>query len=131
VIQCDFCTSPNTTWAYPCRDFKAKPETATALIETADGLHTTSAVLDLYSGGGWAACPVCHLLIQSGSRDRLARRSAKKLVRAMATDGRMAAGALSLSQATAHTRRLHDQFWTNREGPPVPIDPGAQADPTR
>jgi hypothetical protein len=96
--ECDFCSSPDVRYAYPARDFIIK---------------TPSEIPDWGSAGGWAACPPCHALIQRGDRDRLARRSAKRMAKTYD---------ISLRAALAAVRRAQDDFWANREGAPEPIE---------
>lgn len=113
---CDFCSSPDVQWTYPCRDHARKTEHALAISVDQDGsLSVDEMSIDGFSSGNWAACPACHALIRRGDRDRLARRSAKRMLRLM--DAKM-----SLSNAIAHVRRLHDQFWSNRTGDPFPAN---------
>lgn len=97
--ECDFCSAPQIAWAYPARDF---------LIGS-----TVPGIPDHGSSGSWAACPVCHALIERGDRDRLAARSAKRLARKHGISYRMALRAVRESQ---------DGFWAHREGPPVPSE---------
>lgn len=56
---CDFCSSPNVTWVYPARTFAAY---------VFEGIVGESV-------GDWAACPICHGLIESGRHADLAERS--------------------------------------------------------
>jgi hypothetical protein len=67
--------------------------------------------------GEWAACAPCHALIERGDYVKLARRSAKRMLRYVCTP-EMAA-AWSLKDATEYCRRVHDDFRKNREGPPT------------
>jgi hypothetical protein len=108
---CDFCSSPDVRWAFPTRDFttKAQPTRRTFIEAT------------MY--GGWAACPACHALILRGDRIRLARRSAKRMQRLHGIR-------VPLKLIEAQLRVLHDDFWANREGAPIPADP-TSPDPTR
>ena len=109
---CDFCSSPDVRWAFPARDFS----TVIAGV-SAKEVRTAS----LNSAGGWAACPACHALILRGDRDRLARRSAKRLIRQHPE--------MSMRMVLAACRRIHDDFWSQREGAPIPTTPD-QGDPT-
>lgn len=123
---CDFCSSPDVHWTYPCSDYANKAEQATAVGFQRDGsLAVESMVIDSFSSGGWACCNACHALIERGRRDKLARRSAKRLLR------KNPDLPMSLSNATEHIRRLQDQFWSHREGPPVYHEHRPTEDPTR
>lgn len=101
---CDFCMGTPIQWTYPCRNF------------THHGLEVT-----FKSSGGWAACSICHDLIERQDRSALAQRSA-----VCHPDRRN----IPLALLTRRVRSLHDTFWVNREGPPVQDD-GSQGDPTR
>lgn len=98
---CDFCSSPDVQWSYPARDFEV---TGIPLARRAG------------SSGGWAACPVCHVLIERGDRVRLAHRSAKRMARRYG---------VSVNSIERELRSLHDQFWASREGPPTRYEPAA------
>lgn len=104
--ECDFCSSPDVQWAYPCRDFQVDAP--------------IPGVPDQGSSGSWAACPVCHVLIERADRAKLARRSAKRLQRKYN---------ISLKVAIATIRQMQDGFWSHREGPPVPALRGQRDDP--
>lgn len=105
---CDFCRGGPVTWAYPCRDF-------THHVKVPRGSLTFN------SSGGWAACEVCHGLIERSDRDRLCSRSAVTHPKAKT---------VPMRDLRRMVRGLHDDFWANREGPAVP-DPGDGRDPTR
>jgi len=126
---CDFCSVPDVHWTYPCRDHQGS-ETAEALTVGSDGkVSFEKMVIDGYSSGGWACCNACHALIERGDRERLATRSAKRLIRKLKADQPWLVW--SLSDATAHVRRIHDRFWANREGAAVHHDTPPREDPTR
>jgi hypothetical protein len=116
-VRCDFCSAPDVRWAFPCRDHEYHPEQANLLLERNANLELRSFVLSGASFGPWAACPACKTLILRGDRVRLARRSAKRMIRNNPDLP------MILSNVTAMVRRRHDQFWENREGPPYPVTP--------
>ena len=62
--MCDFCSEPNVVWRYPAQNFVAY------------------AVADVVgqSVGDWAACTVCHALIESGDHCGLLDRSVRRLL---------------------------------------------------
>lgn len=97
VPVCDFCSATPVEWDYPARDLSHD--------DTYQGRRVT-----LNSSGEWAACEECHRLIERGDRDGLARRSRDRYAE------QHGAGVLSLGMA----RRIHDAFWSNRQGPPTP-----------
>jgi hypothetical protein len=110
---CDFCGSPDVRWTYPARDFAVR-EQGIAITEGPTLITTQPFDLTQVSDGGWDACPACSALIERSDRERLARRCAKRIVRDHPGLG------LSLHQATADARAIHDDFWSHREGQRVP-----------
>lgn len=105
---CDFCSSPDVRWAFRCEDI-----TATVLGFTAD--FSRMIEIPWHSDGGWAACPACKALILKDDRERLARRSAKRLARS--TPG------MPLSVALKVVTHLHKLFFNNRVGDPLRTTP--------
>lgn len=122
---CDFCSSPDVHWSYPARDFTHHRELAALTIDMRT-LETERHDIDLDAGssGGWAACNVCHALIERGARERLARRSAKRMLRIHGMN-------MSLRDALGLIRPFQDTFWANREGEPVYSADRPRKDPTR
>lgn len=98
---CDFCSAPEVKWRYPAID--------TTPIATV----TDDAILFIDSKGDWAACDICHELIQAHDRRGLAERSIETLIRQHP----------ELEHETASIERLtdliHDGFWSARLGPPI------------
>ena len=120
--KCDFCSSHDPQWKYPCRDYVQTEHMDAVLIKRDTGdLKRESMSIEAHSQGAWAACPPCHALIERGDRERLARRSAKRLLKSVGTE---MARAWSLGNATEHVRRIHDAFWSNRLGAPERIENG-------
>ncbi len=113
--RCDFCSSPDVRWAFPCRDFVQEEKVLAVGQDNTTG-ELAFARVDITAGmhGGWAACPACHALVERGLRDKLVRRSARKMQKA----GKLPR--VPLEQVVALLRPLHDTFWANREGRPVP-----------
>jgi len=73
--------------------------------------------------GGWAACPVCKMLVDRNDRERLARRSAKRLVKTHPH--------LSFKLALQAVRGTHNGFFLHRgPGPAIPTTPNQETDPT-
>jgi ferredoxin len=115
---CDFCDSTDVQWVFPCRDHQAPEEHVEALVlQRNSDASVTGADITAISAGDWAACSACHALIVRGDRERLARRSAKRVQRKYAKRNVL----MGLKDLTAHVRRRQDAFWTNREGPPFPV----------
>lgn len=101
---CDFCNATPVAWAYPTSDFTER--------DVGWGSH-----------GGWAACQRCSTLIETGDREGLDRRSAKRLARVEGTTAKA---------IMPQIRKLHARFWASRTGEPMPItDPEDPIDPTR
>lgn len=96
MIRCDFCSGAPVTWRYPTRTFKL-----------------TS--IRFRSVSDWAACDVCHALIEAGDREGL-------LTRTMAT-GQLPPGVTAAQLAEAKQTVRHGQalFFEMREGPPTRV----------
>ncbi len=94
-IKCDFCSAQEPAWVYPTRNFVAY----------------FSPPLVGESVGAWAACEVCHRLIEAGDREGLAVRSLDELIFQW-PEAAIAAPALK-----GELRRLHELFFANRAGP--------------
>jgi hypothetical protein len=96
---CDFCNKElrlGSAWAFPCRDHETQP---------IPGMRPRVA-----SQGHWDACGECARLIKAGRRDKLARRAA-----------RTAPPGIPRDKWLAVMRKVHDDFWSNRSGPPSRI----------
>jgi len=91
---CDFCSSPNVTWVYPARTFAAY------VFEGFVG----------ESVGDWAACPICHGLIESGRHAELTERS---LITLLERQPEMKSAEPELR---AQIRAFHTMFFQNRAG---------------
>jgi hypothetical protein len=61
---CDFCSDPNVAWRYPARTFIA---------------YAIAGFVG-QSVGDWAACNICHALIEAGDRRALLERSLSTLL---------------------------------------------------
>ena len=98
TIICDFCSKERVRWDYPADDFEIEIE----------GYGPTGHA----SREGWAACDVCHALIEAGDRDGLARRAATSFEAQFGVfpgDTR--------ARVHREMRKLHDQFFAHRTGP--------------
>lgn len=89
---CDFCSQDNPTWEYTAKDFRT--------IDTSVLIGT--------SHGSWAACDICHKLIEESKFDELANRSAKLLHRDTPF--------IPYDICLTHIRALHNKFKENRTG---------------
>lgn len=107
TVRCDFCGRVLTghCWHCPARDFDyTTPRTNLEGIgPPVDG-----------SIGAWLACDHCAVDVRDGNRERLLKRSV------FGNYGNVIGSAVG-ARHVADLRELHDQFWTNREGPPVMI----------
>lgn len=95
LLLCDFCSAPAPVWRYPARTFVAY----------------SIANIAGESVGDWAACELCHTLIQADDRCGLARRSVDELI-AKHPETREAAAVLYEELAG-----LHREFFAHRIGP--------------
>lgn len=96
-IICDFCSSPVVAWRYPAETFSIDIVT---------------------SYEDWAACDLCHALIEAGDSDGLLNRSVAMFpgladVPADAREGIMA-------RLHAMITPLHNGFHASRQGPAAP-----------
>lgn len=120
-IQCDFCTSLDVRWTYPCEDFTIE-RTFSATGVYADLRQETQKIkLTSSLTGGWAACDTCHALIEANDREGLLKRSAE-----LDPTKRM----------SLHTKKeliapLHTEFFAHRTGEPVFSPTTPTKDPTR
>jgi len=94
---------PGPAWRYPARSFVAycTPDVAGESV------------------GDWAACDLCHVLIEADDRSGLAQRSVDELI--LKHPEAIAAAAV-LREDLAE---LHQQFFTHRSGMAVPINANA------
>ena len=102
-LQCDFCSVPGPVWRYPARSFVAyrAPNVAGESV------------------GDWAACDLCHALIEAGDRSGLAQRSLNELI--LKHPEAIAAAAVLYEDLAV----LHQQFFAHRSGTAVPITASA------
>jgi len=91
---CDFCSSPEVVWRYPAHNFIAY------VIGDIAG----------QSVGDWAACPICHGLIESGRHAELTERSLTTLL------GRQPEMKGAEAELRDHIRGFHTMFFRNRVG---------------
>jgi hypothetical protein len=118
--KCDFCSSLAPKWSYPCRDFVHNENAGILMMnEKTHDVRFDELSIEGHSIGNWAACPVCHLLIERGDRERLARRSAKRLLTKVVPE---LAKSWPMKDAVDHCRRIQDDFWKNRMGAPTRIE---------
>ena len=102
-LQCDFCSMPGPAWRYPARSFIAY----------------YAANVAGESVGDWAACDLCHLLIEADDRSGLAQRSLDELI---LKHPEVIAAAAVLYEELA---KLHQEFFAHRSGTAVPITANA------
>jgi hypothetical protein len=96
---CDFCSEPSVIFRYPAQSFVAY---------VAAGIAGESV-------GDWAACAICHQLIQAGDRAALSERSLRTLIEKHP----------EMQDAEAELRMqiadFHRMFFANQAGAAVPI----------
>lgn len=97
TVICDFCCYDKSivVASYPARDF-----TMPVIANVDAGMR-----------GWWAACADCRYLIEQGDRQKLAERSADAYI------NKGEARSIPRPLLVKSIRDLHDQFWSNREGP--------------
>lgn len=103
---CDFCYHPEPRWEHRADD---APTDAHLIGETL--------VVGRSAGGGWAACNVCHALIERRDADRLAVRSAKRFKR------RHPEVDMSQRELLRSIKQVQATYWNNAVGPGIRIDP--------
>ena len=112
TVYCDFCHAELTdrAWDCPARTF-GYDAPRTSLDPNAHEIVDGSI-------GSWLACAHCVGLIRNGRRTTLSGRALVATARGLGIPP-------STIPATVRDdlRRLHDQFWENREGEPVEIGP--------
>lgn len=96
---CDFCSSPDVAFVYPARNFAAY---------VFDGIVGESV-------GDWAACPICHELIESDRQIDLVERS---LVTLLERQPEMKFAEVELRD---QIRSFHVMFFHNRVGSAMTI----------
>jgi hypothetical protein len=96
---CDFCSEPRVIFCYPAQSFVAY---------VAAGIAGESV-------GDWAACAICHQLIQAGDRLGLSERSLRTLIEKHP----------EMQDAEAELRAqiadFHRMFFANQAGAALPI----------
>lgn len=96
---CDFCSAPNVAWRYPAHSFVA---------------YVVAGVVG-ESVGDWAACRVCHALIEAGDRSGLLERSIQTLLEK--NPGMRPAEAELCGQIA----QFHQLFYVNQTGAALPV----------
>lgn len=96
---CDFCSAPDVAWRYPAHTFVA---------------YVVAGVVG-ESVGDWAACRVCHALIEAGDRRGLLERSLQTLLEKN-PDMRPAEAELR-----DHIAQFHRLFYANQTGGALPV----------
>ena len=107
---CDFCSSPEIVWAYPCSNFGI---TAIMLKRDGEGVHFPWA-----SEGGWAACETCAAYIEAEDWDGLAQHSVETSPALVAMQDFLVEGEIKKA-----ILKLHAEF-RKRKGERVPSYPG-------
>ena len=96
---CDFCSEPNVVCGYPAQNFVA---------------YAVAGVIG-QSVGNWAACTVCHALIESGDRSGLLERSVRRLFEKhpdMRPDE---------AEVREQLGAIHRMFFAHQTGAPLPV----------
>ena len=97
--MCDFCSEPNVAWRYPAQSFLA---------------YAVAGFVG-QSVGDWAACSICHRLIEAGDRTGLLERSLRTLLEKNP----------DMREAEAEFRDqisvFHRMFFKHQTGAPLPV----------
>lgn len=96
---CDFCSDPSVAWRYPARNFVA---------------YVVAGIVG-ESVGDWAACGVCHGLIESGNRQGLLERSLRTLLE---KNPEMRPAEAELRK---HLARFHQLFFEHQTAAALPV----------
>jgi len=96
---CDFCSGPHVAWRYPAESFIA---------------YVVAGVVG-QSVGDWAACRICHDLIEAGDRFGLLERSLQTLIE---KNPEMRRAEAELRSQMAH---FHRMFYANQTGRALPV----------
>jgi hypothetical protein len=96
---CDFCSGPHVVWRYPAESFIA---------------YVMAGVVG-QSVGDWAACSICHDLIETGNRRALLERSLQTLIE---KNPEMRPAEAELRSHIAH---FHRMFYASQTGRPLPV----------
>ena len=112
-MLCDLCSAPNPVYRYPARDFDSRTDVAAQPVELEGQTIEAGTPVTQFSTGDWAACEVCHAMIQRNYRAGLALRSLNFM---LIEDPEMAERADDLYQMLME---LHAKFFDNRTGEPV------------
>lgn len=100
-IICDFCSSPDVVYRYPCYD--------DSIIIEGNGV-----ALGLGSIGDWASCEACSSLIDTDNREGLVNRS-------IVTYTDISDGRLTSYDITDMMQVIHAMFWRRRHGQKICI----------
>lgn len=96
---CDFCSEPDVSWRYPARTFVA---------------YVVAGFVG-QSVGDWAACSVCHSLIEAGNRSGLLERSLSRL---LDKNAEMRSDEAALREELAVVHRM---FFAHQTGHALPV----------
>jgi hypothetical protein len=96
---CDFCSGPHVAWRYPAESFVA---------------YIVAGVVG-QSVGDWAACSICHDLIEAGDRRRLLERSLQTLIE---KNPEMQPAEAELR---CHIAQFHRMFYASQTGRALPV----------
>lgn len=103
-MKCDFCSSTEPRWEHRAHDSESMMVAVGGVKDMAVGQG---------SHGSWAACEVCHRLIEADKPDRLAYRAAREFARQ--------SPGLSPDLILFGIKEAHRMYWDNAVGPGFPI----------
>jgi hypothetical protein len=102
--KCDFCSSTDARWEHRAHD------ASSMLVAVGTGRDMA---VGQSSHGSWAACDVCHRLIEAKKPDRLAYRCARQM--AQQHPG------VPPDAMLFGVKQAHRMYWDNAVGPGFPI----------
>jgi hypothetical protein len=97
--MCDFCSEPNVAWRYPAQNFIAYA--GPSIVRR--------------SVGDWAACSICHRLLEADDRCGLLERSSQMLL------GKHPEMREAEAELRDQIAGFHRMFFEHRLGPAVAI----------
>ena len=99
ISICDFCSDPHVVWRYPAESFVA---------------YAVAGIVG-ESVGDWAACRICHELIESGDHIGLLERTLGALF------DKHPDMQCSESEVRAQIAALHQMFFAHQLGAALPV----------
>lgn len=112
TLVCDFCTTPNPTWLYPCVLLNQAGPDGEAITSEMIAVRGDEAQVISFreDNPDWYACQDCHDLIEAGEQVKLAIRSIE-----LYREGKPLAA--HEQYIVNLVTQAHSRFWQTRNGP--------------